>query len=371
MSKRERSQTNHRCQQWEWFLAAAYWLLPVSLDAVLPELEDKLSKLKTTPNSKIPHSLSLSAPAKTASTSEAAVLTAELKNQFQAFRASFQRFYNSQPVWHLRDLPIDSEKEARCAGDEFLAKVKQTSAEFCWPSNDPDSDCQWRIHGWKHISYPDMEGFWKDHSSGFEPATSRAFALGGGNEIRELFLAAANHDAEAVGIIWAQFPRAEDHTEIIEDFFLSNEKPGVIPHPSGVASELVDLIFGRPDSEEADRARCELLRLVSLSVRRGSRSRRGRPKSRIPPDSLRLLWKMGYCLVRQVREFNNFLSIYKELERDRLKIILGAYPWINKVSPHFADFLSLHSSEASLKLVSSLTGLSSSSLEKMGLRSGS
>jgi len=369
-SKQGKSQTIHRYQQGEWFLAAAYWLFPASLDVVLPELNE-LSKLEAAPNLKIPHSFSQSTPEKRASKSEVVAITAQLKKQFRAFGASFQRLYNSQPDWHFRDLPINSEKEVRCAADEFLTKVKETSAEFCWPSNDPDRGCQWRTHGWKHVSYPDMERLWEDHSSGFESATYRVSALGGNNEIRELFLAAANHDAEAVGILWSQLPRLEDHEEIIEYFFLDSEKPRGVPRPSDIASELVDVIFSRPDSQEANRARSELQKLVSVSVRRGSRSRRGRPKSRIPHDSLRLLWKMGYCLVRQAHEFNNLLLMHKELEKDRLKIIERAYPWINKVSSHFADFLSLGSSGASLELVGNLTGLSSSSLEKMGLRSGS
>ena len=365
----EKGRRVNRSEQGKWFLTIGYWLLPATFGASRSQLEKKPTESTTLIFPRNYNSLSGSTHPKKKPKSHRQAFAWRVRKNLESLMNSSPQYYNSQPVWSLKELGISPAQEARSAADEFLEMVRKTSGTFCWPLNDPKEDLMWRVHGWKHISYRDMAMFWLDHASAIEPAANRAFALGSDNEIRELFLAAAGRDAEAVGIIWTQFPKVEDQEEIIEHFLHSNDKPGRIPHPSELASELVDVIFARPESEEADHARSALMKLASVSVRRGSRSKRGRPKIRIPSQSLRLLWKMGYCLVRQVLELNDFLALYKELERDRLTIVLNAYPWINRITRKFDDFLSFGPSRASLEIVGRITEMSASSLEKMGIRS--
>jgi hypothetical protein len=354
-----------------WFLSAGYWLFPVSLLDRVAVRSKELKALNKAMNLEVSNPDLEPVSTEIASRNEAEIRTAELKRLVEAQLTLFDREYNSQPVWHLRELAMGSGEDARRAVNEFLEMVETTSCEFVWPTNDPDEGCHWRVHGWKHVTYSNLKMFWEDHLSGFEPAINRVCALGSAEEIRELFLAASREDPEAVGIVWTQFPQAQDHKEIIDNYFNVNERVRRIPRPSELASDLVDSIFQHPGSKEADQARDKLLKLVSLSVRRGSRSRRGRPKIRIPPDSLRLLWKMSYCLVLQALELNEFLALHNQLERDRHKILLGAYPWISSAARNLDDFFSLGASRAALEIVGNMTQLSPSSLEKMGLRSGS
>jgi hypothetical protein len=78
---------------------------------------------------------------------------------------------------------------------------------------------------------------------------------------------------------------------------------------------------------------------------------------------------MSYCLVLQAVELNDFLGRYKALDKDRPRLLLNAYPWINSVNRNLTDFLSYEPSTAALKVVGHLTGISASYLEKMRLRS--
>jgi hypothetical protein len=251
--------------------------------------------------------------------------------------------------------------------------VETTSAEFAtsmWPLHELGGEMRWREHGWKHVSYTDVESFWQDCCYGPESAHNKTEALGD-KEVRKLFFDAANHDPEAVGILWTLFPNREDHDEIIETFFWRDERPTRIDDPSSVASDLVEKLFARPGSDESQNARKALLKMISVSVSRGTRSGKGRPKTRVARSSLRLLWKMSYSLVRQIVELNDFLGLYKETEKDRPRILLDAYPWITSVSRNLTNFLSYGPSKASLEVVGHLTGISSSYLEKMRLRSSS
>jgi hypothetical protein len=350
-----------------WFASAGYWLFPLNLlDEHSEYLNERAIGLEINRRR-----CSEPQATKVATKIEAETETEELKKNCGVLFKSFEERYNSQPVWHLKDIASGSGDEARCAVSEFLEMVNITSAEFVWPINDPEEGCHWRAHGWKHVTYSALKMFWEGHLYEFEPAVNRAVALGSPDEIRELFLAASKRDPEAVGIIWTQFPRKEDQREIIDNYITFNARACRIPHPSDLATEFVDSIFECPDSDEADKARDKLLKLVALSVRRGSRSRRGRPKIRIPRESLRLLWKMGYCLVLQVLELNDFLNRQEKLKRDRRTILLTAYPWVNRFARSFDDFISLGASRAALEIVGKLAELSPSSLEKMGLRSRS
>jgi len=142
-----------------------------------------------------------------------------------------------------------------------------------------------------------------------------------------------------------------------------------IPHPAMLAAILANRIYFYPDPEEADRARALLLKLISPSVLRGGRMRRGRPKNSVSPYYMRLLWKMSYCLVRQVVEVSDFLRLHPKLDKDRPKIVFGFYPWIRRIDTNVDNFLSYGPSRGSLALLGQLTGISVSSLEKMRLRS--
>src|SRR5262249_1041174 len=106
-----------------------------------------------------------------------------------------------------------------------------------------------------------------------------------------------------------------------------------------------------------------------VSVSKGTRSKRGRPKVRIPRWSLRLLWKMSYSLVLQVHELNDFFGLHKIMEKDRPGLLLNAYPWIRSVSRGCSDFLTYEPGKVALKLVGHVTGISPSYLEKIRLRS--
>jgi hypothetical protein len=371
MPREEQSQSVKVFEEGKWFRSAGYWLFPVNLLDGLSDRLDKFTEQKTAANLAVSGPVMEAPLIKPASKSEAEAITAGLKAPAESHHGHFEREYNAQPVWRFEELRVGSASDARSVANEFLRMVSETSGEFCWPLNDPGKSCHWRVHAWKHISYTDMKRFWRDHLEGTEPAANRALALGTEHQIRELFLAAAKRDPEATGIIWSQFPQEEDHREIIDFFFLKSEAPKGIPHPTQLACELVHLIFTRPASEEAENARKSLMKLVSTSVHRGSPSKRGRPKSRVPKASLFLLWKMSYALVVQVFELNEFLGAYKELKKEKPTILLNAYPWINRIARTLEDFVYLGKSKAALELEACLTGISSSALEKMGLRSRS
>lgn len=272
--KHKPSQILRKTDHGLWFYSAAYWLCPLGVTICLPD-RSKSRRIFDSDHQLEPTEQHTP---KQVSKAEAEARSAEIRNMAKELNEAERQFYNAQPVWRLREISIRRPDEVLEVVNEFLRMVPETSAEYCWPMRDPGNEICWQLHGWKHISYDDIAEFWRDDRLGIEPATNRAEALGETAEVQQLFSAAARRDPEALGIIWSQFPNAEDHREILESFFTSNERPGRIPHPSELAADLVGTIFRAPCSDEADLARKSLLKLISVSVARGSRKRKGAPE---------------------------------------------------------------------------------------------
>lgn len=354
-----------QAEEGKWFCTVGYWLFPAKC-ASRPW--EKLGELldRPAPAAQTPVLDSLSSEKRKATRAEAEAASAELRRKCRAIHEAEVELYNAQPVWRLREIAVRSSEEALELLDEFVAMVCLTSSEYCWALRDPGKQFRWRDHGWKHVEYGSLERLWKNYSRGFEAAFT-AEALGY-DKTQKLFLAAVNGDPEAVGILWKLFPNGEEHQGII-DFFVGHDlKANAIPEPDFLAAELVAKIFSRSDSEESAHALSALNKLVSPSASRGERMRRGRPRILVAPTHLRLLRKMSYCLIRQVVEVSDFI-LHAKLEKDRHKLLFESYPWIRRISPDLKTFSSYGQSKASLELLSCVTGISASSLEKMRLRS--
>jgi hypothetical protein len=342
-----------------WFEIVTYWLVPSGEPLpVLPTDSDELTakeRLEPFIHNKGP-----------ATRAEAEVGTAEIRKWFRRISEAEAKLYNAQPNWRLRDIGTHRAPEITAILKEFLTCTLATSSAYDWPNHAPTRNCDWRIHGWKHISYESIIAAWEDSQSAWD-IFPRIEALGDETQVRQLFSAAARGDAEACGIVWSWFPSAEEQGEILDLFFLPQERPFRVPHPSEIASDLLDVMFSSPHSEESDSARKTLAKLTSKSVAKGLRTGKGRPKTLIATRILRLLWKMSYCLATQVREVHEFLRLSSQSNIERT--LLQLYPWIDKSFRNVPDFLSYEKNKVSLAISSHITGLSISTIEKKRLRS--
>jgi hypothetical protein len=353
----------------KYFFTIGYWLCPVSLEARVGETLNGLLDYRTQMSHAVGDPSELSETKRIDTDAEARAKQRE--QQGREISLAWAASYNSQPSWHLKGLSSDSSAGALRLLGEFIRMVRTTSANYDWIYQEPRNDLRWRVHGWKHVDYESIQSVWDDYSQRVEHILLRTEALGTEEDVRDLFIAAANQDPEALGIVWRFFPTPEEHNEIID--FLRFLWPELnikeSPHPAELAADLVSTLFSNPDSNEADEARTALLKLISPSVARGGRMRKGRPRVLVPRSGIRLLWKMSNCLVKQVLEVNSYLTLHTKREKDRLTILLKDYPWITDVERNLETFLSYEPGTAALRLLSRLTKLSVSSLEKMRIRS--
>jgi hypothetical protein len=345
-----------------WFTTVGYWLYPKGLVFELfePNLDARLEEIEAAEAALDSHTFTGSV----ANILEAKNLTRSIRA-----RADSREYYNAQPNWHLIDIEVSPE-DAHALIAEFERLTSYTTEQYGWPGEDPGKGVDWRVHGWKHICFVHIQGYWQEYVKGWAPPATIADGIGSPNDVVSLFRAAENGDPEAVGRVWTLFPNREGHEDIFFFFFKSNERPKAIPDPNAVAEELVRTIFSAPRSEEASQARAALLKLIAPSVSRGGKAKRGRPKSMVPPDILCLVWKMSYSLARQVREVVNLLSQLKISRKGRDALLLEMYPWMASLKTwDILSFSELEPSAAGLVIAEHVTGLSKRFIERTGIRS--
>lgn len=348
----------------KWFSSVNYWLFPRELEQ---EALKRLAQFKkpAQPNVTVYSAADFSKPLVVGTAT-----TQEIEEYEKGLGALRNEIYNAQPLWHLYDVHL----RVNAGVEEFVAEFVDFSGkgarEFNWPNRVTNSRLRWREHGWKHISYREITDHWASYHSGWI-AWHKAELIGSDDQVRALISAAANNDPEAVGKIWALFPTIEQQGDLLITFFgPDREDWPTIPHPADIAARLVRPIYESPESEEAEMSRRILRRLISASATKGESGQRGRPRTKVPPAILRLLWKMSYCEIAQFREVVEFLARRKISDVTRSMTLLTVYPWIRTmVGEKPEDIVSLEPNRAALLMVGRLTGVSTSALEKMGLRS--
>ena len=282
-------------------------------------------------------------------------------------------FYNAQPKWSLRDIPARSPQQADEIVVEFLQMARSASAEFCWPVNEPDGEMDWRSHGWKHIDWGDIQGYVSAMEDGWEPPPQiRASMIGGAEAVRDTLCRAAEEEPEAVARVGFFFPRADDLAQVLEDYFEPAERPGPIPKISELGCALFKTIERSPGSSEAVKARQDIRRLISPSTTQGAKLRRGRPPLAIPPDTVRLVYKMCYSLFKQVREVIGFFPACKSSALKSDSLLNRFFPDLRQIHrTHTVSFREYQPSEAAARTVSYLLKMSYSKVKKICFESES
>src|SRR5262249_15545506 len=133
-----------------------------------------------------------------------------------------------------------------------------------------------------------------------------------------------------------------------------------IPHPADIAAKLVRAIFNAPESDEAQKNRLILKRLISLGLTKSGRHGRGRPPAAVPRETLRFLCRLSYCQVLQVREVFRLLENRKVNRRDQNSRLNGFFPWLRELFGEPHTVASDEPSKTAVLLVSRLTGVSPS-----------
>ena len=86
------------------------------------------------------------------------------------------------------------------------------------------------------------------------------------------------------------------------------------------------------------------------------------------PATLRLMLKMGRCQAIQLRQVFHFLEENRISHHDQLRILNDAYPWIEaKARETLLEFVALSPSRAANQIVSKVSGISCSAIEKLGI----
>jgi hypothetical protein len=335
---------------------AGWWLIPYTREAV-SAMYRALETLGSTRRSTI---LPRTVPRKRSE------IHREVKRLVPEIHKERIAFYNAQPCWSLREIQVNSSSEVHQAVEEFLGLAKIAAAEFCWAMNLPVSGMGWKIHGWKHTTFAEIENIIKDLNAGhWLPPELRADLIRSAAEAEALFHRASRNEPEAVARLDFLFPSKEDKLRAGQAILDTTQNP-IVPAPEFLAADWVRTAIRHPDSNEAEEARDNLRRLVSKQAAKGSRPKGGRPASQHHEEIVSTIWMMSYCISKQMREIQKFLLKSEPDEKKRRAILDESYLWLYPVTGmDYVQFLEFGNTQSALELAGKLLGISASKVAKV------
>jgi hypothetical protein len=294
-------------------------------------------------------------------------LTRELNLQYEQSTTSFANVYNAQPRWSLRDLHVKSSEQSEQCLQEFLRLVEHTANEFFWPGKFGTKGVEWRRHGWKHISYSVFCRCVSDEKTSLPPAM-QADLLGTSERFVDLVRDAVNLKPRAIARLEYCFPKREDLIEALE--FATNDIKLIaaarrMPAGAELAATWTSEVIRDPNSARAELVREGLQQLLSKGSALTSSSMGGRPQSHVHPDSMLSVYRMSYCLVRQIHEVQRFIDEHGESSATPLFLLLRYYPWLQKATGNdLLSFLNRSPSDAAVQMSAHILQISPSTVSQ-------
>jgi hypothetical protein len=336
----------------KWLCCAEGWLFPVAARA---EVSVALSRVQQ-------------AERKT-NLSPSTELRTEMGRLDEEVQREKTAIYNAQPRWSLRDIQIDSSREASQLVGEFLRLVQFAAAEFCWTFNRPVKKMDWKLHSWKHTTFAEIERIIADVNAGrWLPPEVTLDLIGSDKDVQQLFERAEVGEPDAVARVDSLFPFKEDKCTAARHVFgLSKEQLNPrIPSVGDVAARLAKIAVRSPDSHQADLARHQLERLVSKQAVKGSRPRGGRPRTPHHEETVTTVWMMSFAVSKQMREVQDFLQTSEPDKQKRDTKIEQSYPWVSGLlRSSCGEFLGYGNTQNALQLAGKFLGLSASKIQKV------
>jgi hypothetical protein len=314
----------------QWFMAMGFFLLP-NENSLVADLKLALTKAHHPRRRHRERRYGKLAGSVTREVAEA--LTHEISALFKDCSTSFATFYNAQPQWSLVDLVVESPDQLEQCVQEFLRLAEHTANKFFWPGKIETKGAEWRRHGWKHISYSVLRRFVDDEKTSLPPAM-QADLLGTSEKFLEVVRDAVDLNPRAIARLEHCFPKRDDLIEALEsvthdiDLIAAARR---LPTAGELAATWASTAIRDPDSADAEKARQDLQQLVFKGSALTSSSMGGRPPIHTHPDSILSVYRMSYCLVRQILEVWRFLDEHGESDKAP-SFLSRHYPWLRDVS---------------------------------------
>jgi len=277
-------------------------------------------------------------------------------------------YYNAQPKWHLRNLcglPSDRGVDAL---QEFMRLAKAATESFQWQTADIFPGMKWREHGWKHISHKSIVDLISDRKVFFPPQVTLDL-VGTREKQVGLFRRAGEHDPRAVARVWHLFPNPIDMQVAIQHLFSENARQTrvpTIPSLTEVAGEYVRAAVNDPESGEADVARKNIEVLVSRGAALGADKSAGRPRVGWHEEIIQEVYRMSYCLCRQVREVSGFLDRRVGDEGQRAQLLGKLYASLtNDLGTRLDELQKAETSTAACSVAGKFLDISSSKISQV------
>jgi hypothetical protein len=277
--------------------------------------------------------------------------------------------YHHQLEWSLDEIESRSKDESRLIAREFI-KAARNASEDC-PLLLGASMADKRKHGWKHVTYGDVE-ILAQRAKNPSAAAMRLESLGV-SRIKHLFLEALNRDPQSVAVLTRAFPDQQER-QWMASYYMgigkSKWKGASIPSAADLAAEYVTIIYREPDSEAARKARRSLEFLLTTKAIKGQPVRPGKPTVAIHKRYLKEAVFVGRTLFKQVRAVHRLLGRCETEGDSHGRVMSQLYPWIASLREGsepltLLDFLPMKPGEAALYMVRTVIGVSPRKLEKI------
>lgn len=261
-----------------WFYRAGYWVIPLATSSktVLRQLDQAnewMSGLQPIHLPKAP-----AGPTKLTKRKTIA-LTDKIAAGVRALSERKVAIYKAQPKWNFSDIDVSTAEHVEPLITQFLTVASSASTEYCWTFDEPPSP-SWEIHAWKHICYSDLEEICKEARRPWVPEV-RVIAAIGSENVPDLFRRAIAKEPEAIAAISFLLPSPDDRISVAKSLCppdIAETDIHLIPSFLDFGTGLLAAIARGPSLPEAEDARTNLRRLISLkSLTQGLR-RRGRPR---------------------------------------------------------------------------------------------
>ena len=255
--------------------------------------------------------------------------------------------YNDQPDWKLQELKLDSVHSTTNALQEFQRLTHEACKEFHWSTEYPLHCGDWRFreHGWKHVSFEELERAAADIRNGRGKSLERntIFAKPAGY-FDDLVRKAACEEPKAVARLWHLCQSREElHRFLFVRYIWCRSDEEMqslyqsIPTAGELASKYVDCIVADRERPDAEAARKNLMTLINVSSIKGSERLGGRPKNQVNWADVLFIYGMAYGLVRQIRDAEVLLrkaGLSRNLIGDTLKQCLAVHLETGDIKQH-------------------------------------
>lgn len=236
--------------------------------------------------------------------------------------------YHHQVDWSLAKFEAHNAEESRLISAEFLRAASEASEDLPLLIDVTLKDR--RKHGWKHVTYRDVEVVAKKALN--PPAAAMRLERLPLPQITKLFSEAVRRDPRAVAHLTKVFPD-DDERQRVARYYLSGDpssEVGILSAPQ-LAADCVKAIYRDRTGQVGQEARRAVEILISKKAAAGLDVKAGKPGTFLHGGYVKEAHRVGQALFKQFCQVTDLLERFDRSEESLRDSVAGLYPFIDEL----------------------------------------